>query len=56
MKHFTLPQIQDNINFLKADNLHDELWQDCIKFNHNLDKSRNQGPFEVITPEFAEYV
>ena len=26
------------------------------KFNHNLDKSRNQGPFEVITPEFAEYV
>ena len=56
MKHFTLTQIQDNINFLKADNLHDELWQDCIQFNRNLDKSRNQGPFEVITPEFAEYV
>ena len=56
IKEFTLTQIQDNINFLKADDLHDELWQDCINFNRNLDKSRKQGPFEVINPEFAPYV
>jgi sulfatase maturation enzyme AslB (radical SAM superfamily) len=56
IKDFTLTQIQDNINFLEADDLHNELWQDCINFNRNLDKSRKQGPFEVINPEFAPYV
>ena len=30
--------------------------QDTIEFNRRLDKSRNQGPFELITPEFKDYI
>jgi len=52
---YTLGQIQDNINFLNSkDQSH--LWKDCIEFNRNLDKSRNQGPFEEVTLEFKPYV
>ena len=50
-----IQQITDNINFLEAKDL-SEYWQDCIAFNKTLDAERNQGPFDVINPEFANYV
>jgi hypothetical protein len=43
----TLQQIQDNINFLQARDLSNK-WADTLAFNHKLDVSRNQGPFEKI--------
>jgi len=43
----TLQQIQDNINFLQARDLSTK-WADTLAFNHKLDASRNQGPFEKI--------
>ena len=43
----TLQQIQDNINFLQARDLSDK-WVDTLAFNHKLDSSRNQGPFEKV--------
>ena len=43
----TLQQIQDNINFLQARDLSDK-WADTLAFNHKLDSSRNQGPFEKV--------
>lgn len=51
---YTLNQIQDNINYL---NSRDQFfrWQDCIEFNHRLDKTRSQC-FEVVTPEFKNYL
>ena len=55
LEKITLEQIQDNINFLKARDLN-KYWKDCVDFNHKLDKTRNQGPFEKIIPEFAPYV
>ena len=55
LEKITLQQIQDNINFLQARDLH-EHWNDCIDFNRKLDETRNQGPFEKINPEFADYV
>ena len=55
LEKITLQQIQDNINFLQARDLH-EHWNDCIDFNRKLDMTRNQGPFEKINPEFADYV
>ena len=55
LEKITLQQIQDNINFLKARDLN-KYWKDCVDFNHRLDKTRNQGPFEKIIPEFAPYV
>lgn len=55
LKEFTLTQIQDNINFLKAVDL-SEHWSDCVQFNRKLDASRKQGPIEQIIPEFKPYV
>ena len=55
LEKITLQQIQDNINFLKARDLN-QYWKDCVDFNHRLDKTRNQGPFEKIIPEFAPHV
>ena len=55
LKKITQQQITDNINFLEAKDL-SEYWQDCIAFNKTLDSRRNQGPFDVINPEFANYV
>ena len=55
LEKITLQQIQDNINFLKARDLN-QYWKDCVDFNHRLDKTRNQGPFEKNIPEFAPYV
>lgn len=52
---YTLGQIQDNINFLNSKDL-SHLWNDCVEFNRNLDKRRNQGPFEKNTLEFIPYV
>lgn len=52
---FTLLQIDNVINFIQATD-RSELWQDCIEFNRRLDKSRAQGPFEEITPEFKDYL
>ena len=51
---YTLGQIQDNINYLNARDQSDK-WQDCVEFNHRLDKTRNQS-FELVTPEFKQYV
>ena len=55
LEQVTLQQINDNINFLQANDLSD-YWPDCVAFNHKLDVSRNQGPFEKVIPEFAPYV
>lgn len=43
----TIQQIQDNINFLEAQDLSNK-WNDTLAFNHRLDKSRSQGPFEKV--------
>lgn len=51
---YTLGQIKDNINYLLARNQSDK-WNDCVEFNHRLDKTRNQC-FEEVTPEFKNYV
>lgn len=51
----TMRQIQDNINFLQARDLSDK-WNQTVAFNHRLDSTRNQGPFERIIPEYAEYI
>ena len=51
---YTLNQIQDNINYLKARDQSDK-WTDTISFNKKLDISRNQS-FVDITPEFKNYV
>ena len=55
LEKITLRQIQDNINFLQAKDLH-QYWDDCVDFNRKLDETRKQGPFEKINPEFANYV
>ena len=55
IREVTLQQIQDNINFLQAEDL-SEHWQDCVDFNRKLDATRNQGSFEKIIPEFSKYV
>ena len=55
LKKITKQQITDNINFLEAKDL-SEYWPDCILFNKTLDTERNQGPFDKINPEFANYV
>jgi len=52
---YTLGQIKDNINYLQARDQHDK-WNDCVEFNHRLDKSRGTWKFEEITPEFKPYV
>jgi MoaA/NifB/PqqE/SkfB family radical SAM enzyme len=52
---YTLGQIQDNINYINAVD-QSELWEDCVEFNHRLDRSRTQMSFEEITPEFRDYV
>ena len=55
VKQVTLQQIQDNINFLEAKDMHNTHWQDCVNFNLSLDKTRNQDFFS-INPEFKNYV
>ena len=54
LREVTLQQIQDNINFLEAKCMYDTHWKDCIQFNKNLDKTRNQD-FLAVNPEFAPY-
>ena len=51
---YTLGQIQDNINYLRARDQSDK-WTDCIEFNRRLDKTRDQD-FVQVTPEFKDYV
>lgn len=51
---YTLGQIQDNINYINAVDQSNK-WEDCIEFNHRLDKTRKQS-FEEVTPEFKKYV
>jgi len=55
IREVTLQQIQDNINFLQAEDL-SEHWQDCVEFNRKLDATRNQGPLEEVISEFKPYV
>lgn len=55
LEEITLGQINGVINFLNSNSQH-ELWNDCIKFNHRLDKSRKKFIFEEITPEFKNFV
>jgi sulfatase maturation enzyme AslB (radical SAM superfamily) len=50
----TMEQINGIINFIRAtDQSH--LWEECVKFNHNLDRTRNQS-FVKTNPEFRKYV
>jgi MoaA/NifB/PqqE/SkfB family radical SAM enzyme len=51
---YTMGQIQDNINYIRAVDQSDK-WEDCVEFNRRLDKSRNQS-FSDVTPEFKDYV
>ena len=51
---YTLGQIQDNINYIRAVD-QSEKWEDCVEFNRRLDVSRNQS-FTDVTPEFKDYV
>ena len=51
---YTLGQIKDNINYLRARDQTDK-WNDCIEYNHRLDKTRNQC-FEQVTPEFKPFI
>ena len=51
---YTLGQIQDNINYIRAVDQSDK-WEDCVEFNRKLDVSRNQS-FTDVTPEFKDYV
>jgi MoaA/NifB/PqqE/SkfB family radical SAM enzyme len=50
----TYGQIDGVINFILAGN-QSYMWDDCVEFNHRLDKTRNQC-FEEVTPEFKPYV
>ena len=53
LKQITLQQIQDNINYMNSkDQSH--MFNDFIKFNLQLDKSRNQSLFNVM-PELTEF-
>ena len=51
---YTRGQIRDNINYLMARDQSDK-WTDCVAFNRELDKTRNQS-FTNVTPEFKQYV
>lgn len=51
----TKQQIQENITHVWAKN-QSHLWQDFLEFNRKLDITRNQGPIELIIPEFKPYV
>lgn len=51
---YTIGQIQDNQNYLRARN-QSNLWPDCVEFNRRLDVSRKQS-FTDVTPEFKNYV
>jgi len=55
IKKVTLQQIQDNINFIQAKDMHNTHWSDCVAFNKALDETRNQD-FLKTNPEFANYV
>lgn len=55
LEEITLGQINGVINFLNSNSQH-ELWNDCIEFNHRLDKSRRKFTFEEITPEFKNFL
>ena len=48
-------QIDNIIKFLQGED-YNHLWNDFVEFNHRLDKTRTQGPLEVIIPEFRDYV
>jgi MoaA/NifB/PqqE/SkfB family radical SAM enzyme len=48
-------QIDNIIKFLQGED-YNHLWNDFVEFNHRLDKTRKQGPLEVIIPEFKDYV
>lgn len=52
--NITLGQINGVINFINANDQH-HLWKDCIEFNRELDKTRDQS-FTDVTPEFKPYV
>lgn len=55
LEKITYGQIDGVINYLNAMDQHGK-WQDCLEFNRRLDKTRSQGPFEDVTPEFKPYV
>jgi MoaA/NifB/PqqE/SkfB family radical SAM enzyme len=55
LEKVTQQQIKDNINYLRAKD-QNHLWSDFVEFNRKLDATRNQGPLELIVPEFKPYV
>ena len=54
LEEITYKQIDGVINYILANNLN-HMWDDCVKFNQALDKTRNQS-FADVTPEFKPYV
>lgn len=54
LESITEQQIQDNINFLTANDL-SMYWKDCVNFNLALDRTRNQT-FLDVNPDFKPYV
>lgn len=54
LEKFTITQINNIVNFLRYP-INEELWEECVEFNHKLDMTRQQC-FEEINPEFKKYV
>jgi molybdenum cofactor biosynthesis enzyme MoaA len=54
LKNITYTQIDGIINFLES-NDQSHLWDDCIRYNTNLDLSRNSKSFFEVTKEFILY-
>lgn len=54
LEEITLEQINGIINFIRS-NDQSHLWEECVRFNHKLDVTRNQS-FEKVNPEFLRYV
>lgn len=54
LEQLTYGQIDGIINYIQANDISDR-WADCVKFNQQLDASREQS-FTDVTPEFKPYV
>lgn len=54
LEQLTYGQIDGIINYIQANDISDR-WEDCVKFNQQLDASREQS-FTDVTPEFKPYV
>jgi len=48
-------EIDNIINYIQGEDHYDK-WLDYLEFNRRLDKTRSQGPVQMIIPEFKPYV